>query len=226
MNLSQSFIRRPIATLMLMVGITLLGIGAYQQLPVASLPTVDSPTIQVTAQLPGADPQTMASSVATPLERQFGQIAGLTQMTSSSGLGNTQITLQFALNRNIDGAAQDVQTAINAAAGQLPKDMPSPPIYRKTNPADTPVLLIAMMSDTLPLTKVNDYADSILAQKLSQVPGVALVTIGGEQKPAIRVQGSTWSSSAPSWEQRPLTSRRAFCTARSRPIRSPPTISS
>jgi hydrophobe/amphiphile efflux-1 (HAE1) family protein len=188
MNLSKSFIQKPVATSLLMVGVILLGCVAYRQLPVASLPNVDSPTIQVTAQLPGADPQTMASSVATPLERQFGQIAGLTQMTSSSGLGNTQITLGFTLNRNVDAAAQDVQTAINAAAGQLPKNMPSPPTYRKTNPADVPVLLIALTSDTLPLTKVNDYADSILAQKLSQVPGVSLVTIGGAQKPAIRVQ--------------------------------------
>jgi hydrophobe/amphiphile efflux-1 (HAE1) family protein len=188
MNLSQSFIRKPIATTMLMVGITLLGLVAYRQLPVASLPSVDSPTIQVIAQLPGADPKTMASSVATPLERQFGQIAGLTQMTSSSGVGNTEITLQFALSRTVDSAAQDVQTAINEAAGQLPKDMPSPPIFYKTNPADVPVLLIALTSDTLPLIKVDDYAESILAQKISQMPGVAQVGIGGEQKPAIRVQ--------------------------------------
>ncbi len=188
MNISAGFIRKPIATALLMVGVTLVGLLAFRQLPISALPTVDTPTILVTAQLPGADPQTMGSSVATPLERQFGQIAGLTQMTSSSGLGNTQITLQFALNRSVDAAAQDVQTAINAAAGQLPKTMPSPPTYRKVNPADVPVLLIALTSDTIPLTKVDDYADSILAQKLSQMPGVALVTIGGAQKPAIRVQ--------------------------------------
>jgi multidrug efflux pump subunit AcrB len=188
MNVSQAFIRRPIATALLMVGVTLVGLVAFRHLPVASLPSVDPPTIQVTAQLPGTDPQTMASSIATPLERQLGQIAGLAQMTSSSGFGNTQITLQFALDRNIDAAAGDVQTAITAAGGQLPKTMPSPPTYRKTNPTDTPVLLIALMSDTLPLTKVSDYADSILGQKLSQVPGVALVTVGGAQKPAIRVQ--------------------------------------
>jgi multidrug efflux pump subunit AcrB len=188
MNISQPFIRKPIATTMLMVGITLLGLVAYQQLPVASLPSVDSPTIQVIALYPGADPQTMASSVATPLERQFGEIAGLTQMTSSSGVGNTQIALQFALSRSAESAAQDVQTAINEAAGQLPKNMPSPPIFYKTNPADTPVLLIALTSDTLPLTKVDDYAESILAQKIFQMPGVALVGIGGQQKPAIRVQ--------------------------------------
>src|SRR3984893_2011215 len=188
MNISQPFIRRPIATTMLMIGITLLGAVAYQQLPVASLPSVDSPTIQVIALYPGADPQTMASSVATPLERQFGEIAGLTQMTSSSGVGNTQIALQFALSRSAESAAQDVQTAINEAAGQLPKNMPSPPIFYKTNPADTPVLLIALTSDTLPLTKVDDYAESILAQKIFQMPGVALVGIGGQQKPPIRGQ--------------------------------------
>jgi hydrophobe/amphiphile efflux-1 (HAE1) family protein len=188
MNISQGFIRKPIATAFLAIGITLIGLAAFIRLPVSALPTVDTPTIQVTAQLPGADPQTMGSSVATPLERQFGQIAGLTAMSSSSGFGNTEITLQFALNRSVDAAAQDVQTAINAAAGQLPKTMPSPPIFRKVNPADVPVLLIAMTSDTEPLTKVDDYADSILAQKLSQVPGVSLVTIGGMQKPSIRVQ--------------------------------------
>ena len=188
MNVSEGFIRKPVATAFLTIGIALIGLIAFFQLPISALPSVDTPTIQVTAQLPGADPQTMGSSVATPLERQFGQIAGLTGMTSSSGLGNTQITLQFALNRSADAAAQDVQIAINAAAGQLPKNLPSPPILRKINPADVPVLLIALMSDTQLLTKVNDYADSILAQKLSQVPGVSLVTIGGAQKPSIRVQ--------------------------------------
>jgi hydrophobe/amphiphile efflux-1 (HAE1) family protein len=188
MNISQGFIRKPIATAFLAIGITLIGVVAFFRLPVSALPSVDTPTIQVTAQLPGADPQTMGSSIATPLERQFGQIAGLTAMTSSSGFGNTEITLQFSLNRSTDAAAQDVQAAINAAAGQLPKTMPSPPIFRKVNPADVPVLLIALTSDTEPLTKVDDYADSILAQKLSQVPGVSLVTIGGMQKPSIRVQ--------------------------------------
>jgi hydrophobe/amphiphile efflux-1 (HAE1) family protein len=188
MNISQGFIHKPVATAFLAIGITLIGLVAFFRLPVSALPTVDTPTIQVTAQLPGADPQTMGSSVATPLERQFGQIAGLTAMTSSSGLGNTEITLQFSLNRSTDAAALDVQAAINAAAGQLPKTMPSPPIFRKVNPADVPVLLIALTSDTEPLTKVDDYADSILAQKLSQVPGVSLVTIGGMQKPSIRVQ--------------------------------------
>ena len=188
MNFSAFFIHRPIATSLLMAAIVLLGIIGYELLPVAALPEIDSPTIQVTAQLPGADPQTMASSVATQLERQFGQIPGLTQMTSSSALGYTQITLQFSRGRSVDLYAGDVQAAINATAGQLPANLLNPPTYRKTNPADTPILLIALTSDSLPLTKVSDYANSILAQKLSQVPGVGLVSIGGEQNPAIRVQ--------------------------------------
>jgi HAE1 family hydrophobic/amphiphilic exporter-1 len=155
---------------------------------VASLPDIDSPTIQVTAQLPGADAQTVAGTVTTPLERQFGEIPGLTQMTSSSATEYAQITLQFSRSRTVDSAAQDVQGGINAAAGQLPPTMPNPPIYRKTNPADTPVLMLALTSDTLPLTKVSDYANSILAQKISQMPGVGLVGIGGEENPAIRIQ--------------------------------------
>ena len=187
-GLSDAFIRRPIATLMLMAGIVLLGSIAYGTLPVAALPSVNLPTIQVTAQLPGADPQTMASSVATPLERQFGEIPGLSQMTSASALGFTQVTLQFDPSRTVDSAAGDVQAAINAAGGDLPKTMPTPPIYRKTNPADTPILILALTSDTLPLTTVDDYAESILAQKLSQVTGVGLVTIGGQQQPAMRVE--------------------------------------
>jgi hydrophobe/amphiphile efflux-1 (HAE1) family protein len=188
MNFSKPFIEKPILTSLLMVAIVLLGALGYHLLPVAALPEVDSPTIQVTAQLPGADPQTVASSVATPLERQFGQIPGLAQMTSSSALGYTQITLQFSRDRKIDSAAQDVQSAINATAGQLPANLLNPPIYRKINPADTPILLIALSSDALPLTKVSDYASSILVQKLSQVPGVGFVSIGGEQNPAIRIQ--------------------------------------
>jgi hydrophobe/amphiphile efflux-1 (HAE1) family protein len=188
MNISATFIRKPIATSMLMTAILLLGLLSYELLPVAALPNIDSPTIQVTADLPGADAQTVAGTVTTPLERQFGQIPGLTQMTSSSATEYTQITLQFSRSRTVDSAAQDVQAAINAAAGQLPPTLPSPPIYRKTNPADTPVLMLALTSDTLPLTKVSDYANSILAQKISQMPGVGLVAIGGEQNPAIRVQ--------------------------------------
>jgi len=188
MNISATFIRKPIATSMLMVAILLLGLIGYELLPVASLPDIDSPTIQVTAQLPGADAQTVAGTVTTPLERQFGEIPGLTQMTSSSATEYAQITLQFSRSRTVDSAAQDVQGGINAAAGQLPPTMPNPPIYRKTNPADTPVLMLALTSDTLPLTKVSDYANSILAQKISQMPGVGLVGIGGQESPAIRIQ--------------------------------------
>ena len=188
MNIPAAFIRRPVATALLMVAIVLLGATAYERLPVAALPNVAFPTISVTAQLPGADPQTMASSVATPLEKQFGQIPYLTQMTSTSSLGYTQIILQFALNDDINAAAQLVQTAINAAAGQLPKNLPSPPTYHETNPSDAPILVLGLTSDTLPITTVDDYAESILAQKLSQVPGVGLVGVGGMQHPAIRIQ--------------------------------------
>jgi hydrophobe/amphiphile efflux-1 (HAE1) family protein len=188
MSIPAPFIRRPIATALLMVAIVLLGVTAYERLPVAALPNVAFPTISVTAQLPGADPQTMASSVATPLEKQFGEIPYLTQMTSTSSVGYTSITLQFALNDDINAAAQFVQTAINAAAGQLPKDMPTPPTYHETNPADAPILVLGLTSDALPITTVDDYAESILEQKLSQIPGVGLVSIGGEQHPAIRIQ--------------------------------------
>jgi multidrug efflux pump subunit AcrB len=188
MNISATFIRRPIATGMLMAAILLLGLIGYELLPVAALPNIDSPTILVTAQFPGADAQTVANTVTTPLERQFGEIPGLTQMTSSSGSEYAEITLQFDRSITIDSAAQAVQAAINATAGLLPPTMPSPPIYRETNPADTPVLMLALTSKTLPLTTVSDYANSILAQKISQMPGVGLVSIGGEQNPAIRVQ--------------------------------------
>jgi len=187
MSISEPFIRRPIATSLLMLGILIFGLVAYSLLPVAALPSVDFPTIQVTAQLPGASPETMASSVATPLEQQFAAITGLTQMTSTSGLGATSITLQFDLDRDIDGAAQDVQTAINAAGGLLPKDLPNPPTYKKTNPADRAILIYAISSDTLPMSKVDDYAYTILAQRISTVPGVSQVNIGGEQKYAVRV---------------------------------------
>jgi hydrophobe/amphiphile efflux-1 (HAE1) family protein len=187
-SLSSGFIHKPIATSLLMVGIVAVGVIAYLKLPVAALPSVDFPTIQVTAQLPGADPETVAGTVATPLERQFGQIPGLTQLTSSSGTGFTQVTLQFDRTRTIDSAASDVQSAINAAAGQLPASLLNPPTFRKTNPADTPILLISLSSDTLPITTVGDYANSILGQKISQVPGVGIVGIGGLQNPAIRIQ--------------------------------------
>jgi hydrophobe/amphiphile efflux-1 (HAE1) family protein len=187
MNISATFIRKPIATSMLMAAILLVGLIGYELLPVAALPNIDTPTVLVTAQFPGADAQTVAGTVTTPLERQFGQIPGLTQMTSSSGNESSEITLQFDRSVPVDTAAQAVQAAINAAAGFLPP-MPSPPIYRLTNPADTPVLMLALTSETLPLTTVSDYANSILAQKISQMPGVGLVSIGGEQNPAIRVQ--------------------------------------
>jgi hydrophobic/amphiphilic exporter-1 (mainly G- bacteria), HAE1 family len=187
-NISEPFIRHPIATSLLMVGILFVGIVAYPRLPVAPLPQVDFPTLQVSAQLPGASPDTMASAVAQPLETQFAQIAGITEMTSISTLGSTAITIQFDLDRNIDGAASDVQAAINAAGGQLPKNLPVPPTYRKVNPADSPILLLAATSDTLPLTTVDDNVETKLAQRISQISGVAQVTIGGQQKPAIRIQ--------------------------------------
>jgi HAE1 family hydrophobic/amphiphilic exporter-1 len=187
-GISGPFIRYPIATSLLMAGILFVGLVAYPLLPVAPLPQVDFPTIQVSASLPGASPETMASSVAQPLERQFAQIPGVAQMTSTSSLGSTSVTIQFDLNRNIDGAANDVQGAINAAGGQLPKTLPSPPTYRKVNPADSPILLLSVTSDTLPLTEVDDYADTQMAQQISQISGVAQVTIGGQQKPAIRIQ--------------------------------------
>jgi multidrug efflux pump subunit AcrB len=171
-----------------MVGLLVGGLVAYPLLPVGALPNVNYPTLQVTAQLPGADPQTMASSVATPLEVQFGQIPGLTQMTSASALGFTQITLQFDLSRAIDGTVSDTLSAINAAAAQLPQDMPYPPTIRRVNPADTPILVLGLTSDSLPLTTVDAYAENILLQKISQIPGVGLVGIGGQQRPAIRVQ--------------------------------------
>jgi hydrophobe/amphiphile efflux-1 (HAE1) family protein len=171
-----------------MTGVVLMGLLGYMLLPISALPPVDFPTIQVAAQYPGASPDVMASSVTTPLERQFGQISGLSQMTSESSFSTTTIILQFNLNRDIDAAAQDVQAAINAASGVLPKNMPNPPVYNKVNPADTPILTLQITSDTLPLEKVNDLTDTVLAQKLSEVSGVGLVTIEGNQKPAVRVR--------------------------------------
>jgi hydrophobe/amphiphile efflux-1 (HAE1) family protein len=188
MNISAPFIERPIATSLLMAGVFLIGLVAYPLLPVAPLPQVDFPTILVSAKLSGASPETMASSVAAPLETQFSDIPGVSQMTSTSVLGSTQITLQFDLNRNIDAAAQDVQSAISAATGQLPKNLPAPPSYRKVNPADASILTYSAHSDVLPLTVVDDYAETVIAQRMSQITGVAQVTLGGQQKPAIRVQ--------------------------------------
>jgi HAE1 family hydrophobic/amphiphilic exporter-1 len=188
MNIAEIFIRRPIMTTLVMLAILLFGIMGYRLLPVSDLPNVDFPTILVSASLPGASPETMASAVATPLERQFSTIAGLDSMTSTSGVGNTQITLQFNLSRNIDGAAQDVQAMIAKAAKQLPSEMPTPPSYQKVNPADQPVIYLALSSPTLPLSAVNEYADTLMAQRISMVSGVAQVQIYGSQKFAVRAQ--------------------------------------
>jgi len=188
MNISEFCIRRPVFTILLMAAVCVGGIAGYRTLAVSALPRVDFPTIQVTANLPGASPETMASSVATPLERQFSTISGISSMTSTSFLGNTQITLQFDLDRDIDGAALDVQTAISATLRRLPKEMTTPPSFRKINPADQPILFVALSSDTLPLSQINEYADTMMAQRISTLPGVAQVLVYGSQKYAVRVQ--------------------------------------
>ena len=188
MSISTPFINRPVATALLMAAVLLAGIAAYPLLPVAALPQVDFPTIQVSASFPGASPATMASTVAQPLETEFSQISDVTEMTSTSSQGSTQITLQFDLNRDIDAAAGDVQAAINAASGQLPTDLPSAPTYRKVNPADSPIMVIALTSSTLPLTKVDDAAETVVSQRISQVTGISQVIIAGQQKPAIRIE--------------------------------------
>ena len=188
MSISSPFINRPIATSLLMAGVLLVGIISFPLLPVAPLPQVDFPTIQITGQLPGASPETMASSVATPLETQFGAIPGVSQMTSTSVLGTSTIVVQFDLDRNIDAAAQDIQSAITAAGGQLPKNLPSPPSYKKVNPSDSPILMYSVGSQVLPVTVVDDFAENVLAQQISRIPGVAQVVIGGQQKPAVRIQ--------------------------------------
>ena len=188
MNLSELFIRRPIMTTLVMAGILFFGIFAYRFLPVSDLPNVDFPTLVVSASLPGASPETMASSVATPLEKQFSTIAGVDSMTSTSSLGNTQVTLQFNLSRNIDAAAQDVQAAISRALHQLPPDLPSPPSYQKVNPADQPILYLSLSSPTLPLSAVDEYAETLIAQRISMLSGVAQVQVFGSQKYAVRIQ--------------------------------------
>ena len=188
MNISAPFVRRPIATSLLAAAVILAGLVAYRGLPVAPLPRVDFPTIQVSGALPGASPDTMASSVATPLERRFGRIAGLTEMTSVNTLGSTSITLQFDLDRDITGAARDVQAAINASLSELPPNLPSLPNYRKVNPADSPILILSLTSKSLQLAQVFDAANSVLAQKISQINGVGQVFVGGGQQPAVRVQ--------------------------------------
>src|SRR5438132_14198781 len=188
MNISAPFIKRPIGTSLLAAALLMAGVLAFNFLPVAPLPQVEFPVIQVSAGLPGASPETMASDVATPLERQFGRIAGINQMTSTSQLGSTSIVLQFDLNRNIDAAGRDVQAAINAARSQLPANLPGNPSYRKVNPADAPILILALTSDILTLPKMYDTADSILAQKLAQIDGVGQVFVGGGARPAVRAE--------------------------------------
>src|ERR1700682_5665909 len=188
MSVSSPFIHRPIATSLLGVAVMLGGALGYWWLPVSALPQVDFPTIQVSTQLPGASPDTIAALVTAPLERQFGQIPSLSVMTSSSSFGISQITLQFDLGRDIDGAAQDVQAAINAAGSTLPRTLPYPPTYAKINPADTPVMTLALTSPTLQLRELSDLADTLIAQRLSEIPGVGSVSVQGGLKPAIRVQ--------------------------------------
>ena len=188
MNISEIFIRKPIATSLLMLGIAVFGVVAYHALPVSDLPTVDFPTLSVSASLPGANPATMASAVATPLERQFTGIAGLDSMTSVSSMGSTSITLQFDLNRDIDGAAVDVQTAISEATPLLPPGMPSPPSFRKSNPSDMPILMLGLTGPNLPLWVLDEYAERMMAQRISMVDGVAQVQVMGSQKYAVRVQ--------------------------------------
>src|SRR5476649_272666 len=190
MSPSRTFILRPVATTLLMAAILLAGWIGYMQLPISALPEVDYPTMQVVTFYPGASPEVMASSVTAPLERQFGQVPGLQQMTSTSSDGSSVIVLQFNLSLNIDVAEQEVQQAINAAQTYLPTDLPNPPIYSKSNPADAPILTLALTSNTLPLSKVEDLADTRLAQKLSQLTGVGLVSISGGQKPAVRVHAN------------------------------------
>src|SRR6266404_3144931 len=190
MSPSRTFILRPIATSLLMAAVVLIGIVAYRELPVSALPEVDYPTIQALTFYPGASPDVMASSVTAPLERQFGQMPGLNQMTSTSSGGSSVITLQFSLDLSLDVAEQEVQAAINAATSLLPQDLPSPPIYSKVNPADTPILSLAIPSSSLPLPKVQDLIDTRIAQKISQLPGVGLVSLSGGQRPAVRVQAN------------------------------------
>ncbi|MDO9084534.1 MAG: efflux RND transporter permease subunit, partial [Humidesulfovibrio sp.] len=188
MNPARIFIERPVMTSLVMAAILIFGVMAYFKLPVSDLPNVDFPTLQVSASMPGASPETMAASIATPLEKEFSNIAGIDSMTSTNTLGNMRITLQFNLDRNIDAAAQDVQAAIASAARNLPSDLPTPPVLRKVNPADQPILYLAVSSPTMPLYRVNEYAETLLAQRISMISGVAQVMIYGQQKYAVRVQ--------------------------------------
>ena len=190
MNPSRPFILRPVATSLLMIAVLLAGIVGYRVLPISALPEIDYPTIQVVTLYPGASPDVTTSSITAPLERQFGQMPGLKQMSSTSSGGASVITLQFALDLSLDVAEQEVQAAINASANLLPSDLPQPPIYSKVNPADTPILTLAVTSQTLPLPRVQDLVDTRIAQKISQLPGVGLVSIGGGQRPAVRIQAN------------------------------------
>src|SRR3954466_8259059 len=196
MNPSHLFISRPVATALLMVAILLAGIIGFRLLPLSALPEVDYPTIQVQTFLPGASPEVMTSSVTAPLERQFGQMPSLTQMSSASSAGASVITLQFGLDLTLDVAEQEVQAAINAAGNLLPSDLPAPPVYAKVNPADAPILTLALSSKTMPLPQIQDIADTRLAHKISQLPGVGLVSISGGQRPAVRVQANLRALSA------------------------------
>ena len=235
MSISRPFILRPIATSLLMVALLLVGIVAYQQLPISALPQVDYPTIQIVTLYPGASPDVTASSITAPLERQFGQLPGLNQMTSSSSFGASVITLQFNLEENIDVAEQEVQAAINSAQTFLPHDLPTPPIYSKVNPADAPILTLAMTSDSMPLPKVEDLADTTFAQKISQLPGVGLVTISGGQKPAVRIQANPTALASygisleqlrtVDWRRSTSTRPRDNCRTIARPTPSARTIS-
>src|ERR1035437_8140150 len=188
MNITEIFIRRPVMTTLVMSGFVIFGVAGYRALPVSDLPNVDFPTIQANANLPGASPETMAASVATPLERQFSTILGLDSMTSSSSRGSTSITLQFSLDRGLDAAAQDVQSAIAAALRRLPPGMPNPPTFRKVNPADQPILNLSLNSPTLPLSEVDEYAETLISQRISMINGVAQVNVMGAQKYAVRAQ--------------------------------------
>jgi len=206
-SISEPFIRRPVATTLVMAALAFVGVVAYPFLPVAPLPQIDFPTIQVNAAFQGASAETMASSVAAPLERQFAQIPGVTQLTSQSTLGATTIIIQFDLNRNIDSAGQDVQAAITVASKTLPQTMGTPPNYKKVNPADSPILLLSARSDTVPLTEVDDYADLFLAQQISQVPGVAQVVIFGDKQPRSASRSTPPSSRRPGLRSRRFAAR-------------------
>jgi len=188
MSVPELFIRRPVMTTLVMAGILLFGLVGFRQLPVSDLPSVDYPTIQVSASLPGASPQTMASAVATPLEKQFSTIAGVDNMSSVSSVGSASITIQFSLDRNIDAAAEDVNAAIAKAAKQLPVNMATPPTYQKVNPADSPIIFLSMSSPTLPMSDVDNYAENLLAEQISQINGVAQVGVFGAQPYAVRIQ--------------------------------------